>query len=60
MNKEEFLALAGSRYEALQALKKLDNFYAFEKGSEKIMNDLSRETLEQNIGSVPKDMGKKH
>jgi uncharacterized membrane protein len=59
MTKEEFLALAGSRYEALQELKKLDDFYDYEKGFEKIMQDLGREVLEQNIGSVPKDRRKK-
>ncbi len=59
MTKEEFLALAGSRYEAIQELKKTDNFYDYEKGLEKIMQDLSRKVLEQNIGSVPKDRRKK-
>lgn len=60
MTKEEFLALAGSRYEALQELKKTDSFYDYEKEFEKIMQDLSREVLEQNIGSVPKDRLKKN
>jgi hypothetical protein len=30
MQKEEFIALAASRYEALELLKKYDNFYDYE------------------------------
>ena len=33
MTKEEFLALAGKRYDALQDLNELDNFYDYEKST---------------------------
>ncbi len=59
MTREEFLGLAGSRYEALQELKKIDDFYDYEKGVEKIVQELSRKVLEQNIGFVSKDRRKK-
>jgi hypothetical protein len=59
MTKEEFLAIAGERYDALQALNKLDNFYDYEKGFVAIMQDLSREVLENNIGDLSADKRKK-
>ena len=59
MTKEEFLAIAGQRYEALQALNKLDNFYDYEKEFVSILNDLGRELLQRNIGELPADKRKK-
>ena len=59
MDKKEFLALAEARYEALQALNKLDNFYDYEKIFVELWQELGREVLEKNIGSVPKDRRKK-
>jgi hypothetical protein len=59
MTKEEFLAIAGERYDALQALNKLDNFYDYEKAFVTILQDLSREVLEKNIGELSSDKRKK-
>jgi hypothetical protein len=59
MTKEEFLAIAGKRYDALQALNKLDNFYDYEKEFVTILQDLSREVLEKNIGELSPDKRKK-
>ena len=59
MTKDEFLAIAGQRYEALQALNKLDNFYDYEKEFVSILNDLGRELLQRNIGELPADKRKK-
>jgi hypothetical protein len=59
MTKDEFLAIAGQRYEALQALNKLDNFYDYEKEFVSILDDLGRELLQKNIGELPADKRKK-
>ena len=50
MTKEEFVALAAQRYDELQALNKLDNFYAYGKEFVSIRKDLGREVLEKNPG----------
>lgn len=59
MDKKEFLALAETRYEALRALNKLDNFYDYEKLFVDLWQEFGREVLEKNIGPVPKDRRKK-
>jgi len=59
MTKEEFLALAEKRYDALQDLNKLGNFYDYEKIFIDIWQEFGRETLEKNIGTVPNDRRKK-
>lgn len=59
MTKEEYLAAAAARYEELQALGKLDNFYDYEKEFVRIWQDLGREVLEKNLGEQPKDRRKK-
>lgn len=59
MTKEEFMAMAAQRYEELQALNKLDNFYDYEKQFVDIWKDLGREVLQKNIGSLPADKRKK-
>jgi len=59
MTKEEFLVSMEKRYDELQALNKIDNFYDYEKGFEDIWKDLGREVLEKNISSPPADRRKK-
>ena len=62
MNKEAFLSLAASRYEELEKLGALDNFYDFEKLFDVIWQDLGREYLEkflQEQKSNSKERGKK-
>lgn len=59
MTKEEFLSLAAQRYDELQALNKLDNFYDYEKLFVSIWQDLGREVLEKNIGDQPANKRKK-
>jgi hypothetical protein len=59
MTREEFLAAAAKRYDELQALNKLDNFYDYEKLFVKIWSDLGREVLEKNLGALPSDKRKK-
>lgn len=59
MTKEEFLALAAQRYDALQSLNQLDNFYDYEKQFVGLWKDLGREVLEKNIGEPVADKRKK-
>ncbi len=59
MTKEEFLALAGDRYDALQKLNKLDSFYDYEKLFVDLWRELGREVLEKNLGAVPTNRRKK-
>lgn len=59
MTREEFLALAAQRYDELQALNKLDNFYDYEKEFVSLWKDLGREVLEKNLGELPQDKRKK-
>ncbi len=59
MTKEEFLALADKRYDALQKLNQLDSFYDYEKQFVDIWRGLGREVLEQNLGAVPTNRRKK-
>ncbi len=59
MTKEEFLHIASDRYDSLQALNKLDDFYDYEKEFIEIWRDMGRQVLEKNIGGVPNDRRKK-
>jgi hypothetical protein len=59
MTEANFIALAQKRYEALQALNKIDNFYDYEKEFESIWRDLGREVLESNLSDIPADRRKK-
>lgn len=60
MKKEEFLALAESRYDALRELNKGNvNFYDLEVGFAKLWQELGKEVLEKTIGHVPIDTRKK-
>ena len=42
MTKEEYLSLASEKYDELQALNKIDNFYDYEKEFEKLLKELGR------------------
>lgn len=59
MTKEEFLALAEARYDALQKLNKLNSFYDYEKQFVDLWRELGRQVLEQNLGPVPTNRRKK-
>lgn len=59
MTKEQYLSIAASKYEELQSLKKIDNFYDYEKEFEKIFIDLARTVLEENLGKPAADRRKK-
>jgi len=59
MSKEEYLAKAAARYEAIQGLKEHKDFYSYEAEFEKIWLDLGREVLESSISHVGRDHRKK-
>ena len=61
MTKEEYMALAMSKYEELEALKEKDSFYDYEKGLFDIMQELTREYLEEALKemSITTDRRKK-
>lgn len=59
MTREEYLALANARWDALEQLKHHSNFYDYEKEFEQIWLDLGRAVLEKNLSEIPKDRRKK-
>ena len=59
MTKAEYLEIASERYDKLQKLNKIDNFYDYEVAFVKILNDLGRELLGKNLGTLVKDKRKK-
>ena len=59
MTKEEFLAIAASKYDQVKALSEHDNFYDYEVGFEQVMNEMNREMLEKSLGGLPNDRRKK-
>jgi len=59
MTKAEYLEAAAARYDELQKLNQLNNFYDYEVEFVKIWNGLGREVLEKNIGTLSKDKRKK-
>ncbi len=59
MSKEEYLALCSKRYDELQALNKLDNFYDYESEFATIMKDLSKDVLEKHLSELSADRRKK-
>lgn len=59
MTKEEFLTIATEKYEKLQEINQINDFYHYEKAFEGIWNEFGRESLEKNISEVPKNHQKK-
>ncbi len=59
MTKEELIQKVSARYDELESLNKLDNFYDFEKGFEDIWIELGRSVLEAQLGAVPVNRRKK-
>ena len=59
MTKEEYLAIASEKYDELQALNNIDNFYDYEKEFEKLLKDLGRTLLEKTLSDLSADRRKK-
>lgn len=61
MNKEEFIALATKKWEAIEKQKaSSENFYDYEKSFDKIWVEFGRQALEGSLGEVPLDRRKKN
>ena len=60
MTREEYHQLADKKYDRLQELGKIDNFYDYEKEFEQIWKDLGRAVLESNLSKLPADRRKKN
>lgn len=60
MTKDEFLALAASRYDDLQRLnEEQPSFYQYEEAFTRLWTELGREVLEGNLGKLPTSARKK-
>lgn len=60
MTKEEFLALAGQKWEKIQAKKEGEtSFYDYEKAFDELWTEFGRQTLEGSLGKRGKDRRKK-
>ena len=59
MTKQEYLDIAARRYDELQALNRIDNFYDYESEFAEIMKDLGKEVLEKSLSDLPADKRKK-
>lgn len=59
LTKEQYIALAASRWPELEALDQEKDFYEYERKFEEIMLDLSRAVLESKISNPGDDRRKK-
>lgn len=59
MNKQEYLEAAERRYDELDRLNLITDFYDYETEFLKIWQDLGREVLEKNISPLKNDKRKK-
>jgi len=61
MTREEFIELASSRYDEIDALNTnhKDSFYDYEKEFVRLWQDMGRNVLEKNISGPSKDRRKK-
>ena len=59
MTKAEYLKLAEEKWESLNSLQEVNNFYDYEKNFDKIWVELGKTVLEKSLGEVGKDRRKK-
>ena len=59
MTKQELLDAVASRYDELQSLNKISDFYNYEVEFVNIWKDLGKEVFEKNLGTLSKDKRKK-
>jgi bisphosphoglycerate-independent phosphoglycerate mutase (AlkP superfamily) len=59
MTEDEFVALSREKYQKLQVLNKINDFYEYEKTFDTIWTAFGRESLEKNIGELPQNHQKK-
>ncbi len=59
MTKEQYLAACAARYDKLQALNKITDFYDYGVEFVKIWQGIGREVFEKNIGNLTTNKRKK-
>ena len=60
MTKEEFLELAGQKWEKIQSEKgETASFYDYEQAFDELWTEFGRQTLEGSLGKLSKDRRKK-
>lgn len=60
MTKEQLLSMVSERYDKLQALNKINNFYDYEKEFEDIWKELGQSVFEKNLSEFSADRRKKN
>jgi len=60
MTKEQLLTMVSDRYDELQALNKINNFYDYEKEFENIWKELGQSVFEKNLSETSADRRKKN
>jgi hypothetical protein len=60
MTKEQLLAMVSERYDQLQALNQINDFYDYEKEFEDIWKESGQSVLEKNISESSADRRKKN
>jgi len=60
MTEQEFLELCRSKYQEINKLNEIKDFYQYEKQFDQTMVELSRMLLERNLSQVPVDRRKKN
>ncbi len=60
MTKGQLISMVSERYDELQSLNKLRDFYDYEKGFEDIWQELGKNVFEKNISELPADRRKKN
>lgn len=59
MTKQELLDAVASRYDEIQSLNKIPDFYNYEVEFVNIWKNLGKEVLEKNLGTLSNDKRKK-
>ena len=59
MTQEEFVTLSIEKYQKLQELNQINDFYEYEKTFDTIWTDFGRQSLEKNMGELPQNHQKK-
>lgn len=55
MTQEEFVALSIEKYQKLQELNQINDFYGYEKAFDTIWTEFGRQSIEKNMGDVPEN-----
>lgn len=59
MTKDEFLAISAEKYDTLQQLNQINDFYEYEKMFDTLWTEFGRKTFEKNLGDLPQNYQKK-